>query len=132
KRIMTYREAGLSLEAIRDLLCTDNESASVILERHLQAINNEVAKLRQQQHTIAKLLGDENALRKTRSMNKEQWIALLASTGLSEDDMRRWHAEFEKMSPDAHQDFLESLGIPAEEILLIRQRSKRNSDITRA
>jgi len=25
--------------------------------------------------------------------------------------MQEWHAEFEKMSPDAHQDFLESLGI---------------------
>ena len=37
--------------------------------------------------------------------------------------MRAGNIEFEKMSPEAHQDFLESLGIPADEIISIRNLS---------
>ena len=125
ERIMTYRDAGLSLEVIGELLQTDGASAPVILERHLHEVNLAIARLRQQQHVIAKLLGDAEVLRTSRSMNKDQWIAVLASTGLSEEGMEKWHMEFEKMSPDAHQDFLESLGISREEIALIRQFSRQ-------
>lgn len=84
-----------------------------------------IARLRQQQHVIAQLLGDAQVLRNSRSMSKEQWIALLAFTGLNEEGMETWHAEFEKMSPDAHQDFLESLGIAPGEITSIHQFSRR-------
>jgi DNA-binding transcriptional MerR regulator len=123
ERIKIYRDAGLSLDVIRKLLQTDSASATAILERHLLEVNQEIAKLRQQQCVIAKLLGDAQVLRGCRSMTKEQWVALLASTGLSKDGMRKWHVEFEKMSPEAHQDFLESLGISQEEITLIRRMS---------
>lgn len=123
ERIRIYRDAGLSLDAIEKLLEEKSASAPAILERHLLELNQEIARLRQQQHVIASLLDDSQALRESRSMTKEQWIALLASTGLDDDGMRKWHIEFEKMSPDAHQDFLESLGIPLEEIALIRRMS---------
>lgn len=127
ERIMTYRDAGLSLDVIGTLLQADGASAPVLLERHLQRVNEEIARLRRQQHVIAQLLGDAQVLRQSRSMTKEQWIALLASTGLNEEGMKLWHAEFEKMSPDAHQDFLESLGIAPEEIASIRQFSRRQA-----
>lgn len=125
ERIMLYREAGLPLDAIASLLQADETSASTVLERHLHSVSAAIARLRQQQHVIAKLLGDGHVLRESRSMNKEQWIALLASTGLDEAGMDRWHMEFEKMSPAAHQDFLESLGIPPEEVALIRYFSRQ-------
>lgn len=127
ERIMVYRNAGLSLDVIGRLLQTDDASAPAILELHLQKVNEEIAKLRQQQHVIAQLLGDAQVLRKSRSMTKDQWVALLASTGLNEDGMDKWHMEFEKMSPNAHQDFLESLGIPPEEVALIRQFSRQTA-----
>lgn len=40
-------------------------------------------------------------------------------------DMDRWHSEFERLAPEAHQDFLEFLGIDASEIDSIRQRARR-------
>jgi DNA-binding transcriptional MerR regulator len=123
ERIKIYRDAGLSLDVIAKVLQVDSASAAAMLERHLLEVNREIAKLRQQQHVIAKLLDDAQVLRGSRSITKDQWIALLASTGLSEEGMRKWHIEFEKMSPEAHQDFLESLGIPQEEITLIRRMS---------
>lgn len=125
ERIMTYRDAGLALDVIATLLQADDASAPAVLESHLQKVNEEIARLRQQQRVIAQLLGDTQVLRKSRSMTKTQWVAILASTGLDEDGMDSWHMEFEKMSPDAHQDFLESLGIPAEEVDLIREFSGR-------
>lgn len=128
ERIMTYRDAGLSLGVIEELLQADGASAPTVLERHLQKVNQEIARLRQQQHVISRLLGDTQILRKSRSMTKDQWIALLASTGLSEEGMDKWHIEFEEMSPEAHQDFLESLGIPQEEIALIRRFSSRKAN----
>jgi hypothetical protein len=39
--------------------------------------------------------------------------------------MNRWHAEFERQAPEAHEDFLASLGIPPAERALIRKRSRR-------
>ena len=37
--------------------------------------------------------------------------------------MDAWHAAFEGRFPEAHQDFLESLGITPQEIAAIRKRS---------
>ena len=56
-------------------------------------------------------------------MTKERWVQLLSACGLDEADRGRWRREFEKLSPEAHQDFLESLGLPAAEIALIRKWS---------
>jgi hypothetical protein len=38
--------------------------------------------------------------------------------------MRRWHVEFEKAAPAEHQEFLEFLHIPAEEVTRIRAWSR--------
>lgn len=40
-----------------------------------------------------------------------------------EAEMDLWHVEFERRAPEAHQDFLEALGILLAEIVTIRQRS---------
>lgn len=39
-------------------------------------------------------------------------------------DMQNWHKEFEKLEPDAHQEFLESLNIDEQEIKQIREWSR--------
>jgi len=57
-------------------------------------------------------------------INKERWVEIMRSAGLDEQDMRNWHIQFEKMEPVAHQEFLESLGIKAAEISLIREWSR--------
>lgn len=44
--------------------------------------------------------------------------------GLNGTAMRRWHGLFESRHPEAHQGFLEWLGIGAEEIVRIRQHSR--------
>ena len=59
------------------------------------------------------------------NMTKTQWVELFRETGLDEATMRQWHRLFEQRHPAQHQAFLESLGIDAAEITLIRQHSRR-------
>ena len=48
-------------------------------------------------------------------ITKEKWVSIMKTSGFSEADMRRWHAEFERSAPQEHQEFLEFLHIPAAE-----------------
>lgn len=57
-------------------------------------------------------------------LNKERWVEIMRAAGLSDQDMHNWHIQFERMEPEAHQEFLESLGIIAAEIEKIREWSR--------
>lgn len=75
---------------------------------------------------IAALYYDCIAASRARAMDKDSWVQLLRATGLSDDDMDRWHAEFERLAPEAHQDFLESLDIGVREVATIRAQARQN------
>jgi DNA-binding transcriptional MerR regulator len=123
KQICRYRETGLSLAAIRRLLDEESPSPSRVsaaLHQRLTELNHEIASLRRQQQVVLNLLPRRGQDRLARAMTKGKWVALLRSLGLSEAEMMQWHAAFERQSPPAHQDFLESLGLPEAEIRRIR------------
>ena len=88
------------------------------------ALGKEIGSLREQQHVIIRMLGDSSLRERIPFLDKEGWIALLRAVGLDDEGMAKWHREFEKLSPLMHQEFLEGLGIPGEEIELIRQWSR--------
>ncbi len=128
ERICMYRRTGLSLGDIGRIMKTRGKTAVArILEQRLDALNREIRALRGQQHVIVSLLKNDRLLARVRVMDKENWIKLLESAGLDQMARNKWHAEFERLSPDAHQDFLESLGIPAREVALIRKLSRASS-----
>lgn len=58
-------------------------------------------------------------------VSKERWVDIMRAAGFKEEDMLRWHQSFEKMEPQGHQEFLESLNLPADEITRIRRRSAK-------
>lgn len=122
--ICRYREAGLGLDAIAELLEGARGRAPELLEARLQQLNDEIARLREQQRIVVRLLADRRHLRGARALDKEAWVALLRAAGLDDAGMRRWHTEFERSTPEAHQDFLESLGLPGREIARIRRWSR--------
>ena len=123
-----YRQAGLPLKDVARVLSSGQSTATALLSQRLASLSQEIRKLRRQQQMIVGLLESEAALRKTRSLDKEGWVAILRATGLSDDDMGRWHVEFERLTPEAHQDFLESLGLEDEEIARIREWSREADD----
>lgn len=56
-------------------------------------------------------------------MTKEQWVTLFRDTGLDDRMMHKWHKLFEQRHPDAHAQFLFSLGLPKDEVENIRRMS---------
>ncbi|MBF0437123.1 MAG: MerR family transcriptional regulator [Magnetococcales bacterium] len=129
ERIIRLRDTGLSLEKIRELCDTQTDIIEQALEMHLSQINQEIAERRAQQRLIAAMLQQNNVIHKTRFMDKARWINLLEGAGMDDKAKETWHALFEKNAPEAHQDFLESLGISSEEIQLIRLHSRAASAI---
>ena len=122
--IRSYSETGLSLENVKKIVETGKGSVAKILENQLEEINQRISKLRVQQQIIVQILKKNSKLKRIRSMNKGQWVSLLRLAGLDEAGMTKWHVEFEKMAPEAHQDFLESLNISKREIKEIRALSE--------
>ena len=53
-------------------------------------------------------------------MNVQTWTSLLSACGFSEEDMLKWHAQFERQAPERHRQFLEFLCLPDREIDAIR------------
>lgn len=124
EKICTYKQAGISLEDIKSLLDSSETSVTNVLEKRLESLNNEISELRNQQQIVVSLLGKDSLLRSTKTMSKDQWVEILKACGMTEDDMHRWHIEFERSLPAAHTDFLESLGIDDEEVARIKAWSK--------
>lgn len=128
-------------------------ATETMLERHLESLVREIESLRKQQRQVVLLLeqitsrtsnrgsGNRKARRpgaqskghnkpkpfftkENDMITKDRWVEIMRAAGLSDDDMHNWHRQFERLEPDAHQEFLESLGIDSNEIQKIRERFK--------
>jgi DNA-binding transcriptional MerR regulator len=124
EQICRYRTAGVPLADIARLLASRGDEAAV-LERRLAELNREIARLRAQQEVIVRILRRPALRRRLRGLDRDGWVALLRAAGLDAESMRTWHREFERTAPGAHQDFLESLGIPAADVRRIRAWARR-------
>ena len=124
QRIRLWRESGLTLEDIRALLDQPDSNASAILKRRLEALSAEIERLRGHQHAIAALLG-QSAFRRSQVVTKDKLVSIMRAAGLTETEMHRFHVEFEKSAPQEHQEFLEFLHIPADEVKSIREASRK-------
>jgi len=125
RQIRGYRDAGLNLGDIRSILDKPLNQAASVLERRLLELTGEIARLREHQRSIGRLLQSTNQLRRMSMVTKEKWVEVMRAAGFSDDAMHRWHAEFEKLAPEEHQEFLEFLRIPHEEVRSIRDWSRR-------
>ncbi len=128
KLIMTYRSGGLSLEEIANLVNNRSGKSTGILTNRLKILNQDIAKLRQQQQIVVQIIGKSSLLKSSRLMDKDRWVKLLRATGMDDEDMEKWHVEFERAMPEMHQDFLESLGLSKKEIKRIRANSRKGFD----
>ena len=124
EQICRYRRAGIPLEDIKQLLDSPGGRLVEILERRLDDLNGEIQGLQEQQRLIVGLLENQGQLSRVRIMNRERWLSLLAASGFGEEEMHRWHAEFERAAPKKHREFLELLCFSDGEIRSIRARSR--------
>lgn len=127
EQIRLYRSVGLSVRDIRELLAAPGTNAAALLQRRLRELEEEIRQRRQHQTAILRLLRNQNTLRRIKNMTKDKWVAIMRAAGFKEEDMHRWHREFERAAPEDHQEFLQYLHIPAEEIRSIRDWSRKAS-----
>ena len=124
RQICSYRNAGLKLADVRALLAEPKRAeATAVLKRRLTEIGDEIERLKEHQRAILCLLEHRTILRR-KDMTKDKWVAIMKAAGFADDDMKKWHKEFERAAPDDHQEFLEYLKIPQPEIERIRTWSR--------
>ncbi|HWR36623.1 MAG TPA: MerR family transcriptional regulator [Clostridia bacterium] len=132
RQICAYRNAGLKLDDIRTLLDSHINDASAVLKRRLVELDKEIEALREHQTAILRLLKADESLWRTDVITKEKWVSIMRAAGFSDDDMHRWHVQFEQNAPEEHQEFLEYLHIPVDEIRSIREWSRgQKADVRR-
>jgi DNA-binding transcriptional MerR regulator len=119
EQIRAWRATGMAIPAIAALLQGAGHAGPI--ERRLQEIAADMARLREQQDVLLRMLGRAPAA----GIDKAGWTALLRAAGLDDVAMERWHALFEQQAPLAHESFLRSLGLAASEIEHIRGWSRR-------
>ncbi len=121
--ICSLRQAGLDIEGIRTILASAGDDTMAVLQRRLNEIGREIQALQTKQRILAGMLKLNGEGGPKTSVDKEMFVAMLRAAGMDDDDMKRLHAEFERREPEAHHNFLLSLGISEKEALLIRKWS---------
>jgi DNA-binding transcriptional MerR regulator len=124
RRICELRKAGLALADIRIMLGDAPGTRTSVIERRLEEIGRQLVSLRTQQRLLAALHRRLSRKGLPPLLDKKAWVELLRLAGMDDRAMARWHAEFEARAPNEHEQFLASLGIPAEEISTIRRWSR--------
>ena len=125
RQIRVYRGVGMSVREIRTVLAGPQNDVASALKRRLAEVDKEIETLRGHQQAILKLLQIKSIRKKDRKMTKEKWVAVMKAAGFTEEDMHRWHREFEKSAPKDHEEFLQFLHIPEKEIVSIREWSRK-------
>ena len=119
-----FRGTGLALTDIKKMLSGGSNPSVSILEKRLRELDKEILGLRTQQHLITAMLKNMSNEDFRPAIDKKAWVEMSESAGMDESGMKAWHAEFEKRSPEAHYDFLLSLGIPKSEARKIQEWSQ--------
>ena len=114
-----------AIEEIGAILSAPSNQLNSVLKRRLNELDHEIEVLQDHQRVILKLLRMQNILRRRKAMTKDKWVSIMKESGFSEDDMHRWHRQFEKSAPTDHEEFLHFLNIPDPEVARIRDWSRK-------
>ena len=136
-QIVGFRSYGVPVRDIRELLARNSDQAhEQILRKRFAQMETEIQDLRRQQQALLAIIEqgqveqgqvEQDQDSPQPAMSKERWSGILAAAGMSNNDMRNWHCEFEAREPQAHQEFLESLNLDTVEIERIRRWSQASS-----
>lgn len=128
ERIGHFREAGLSLKEIRAVLASGGKPGTRLLENRLRETTQHIVGLKHQQRLLAGMLRQVASGKRLPIVDTELWVEMMDAAGMDEDARRRWDTEFERRAPEGHQEFLLSLGIPADEVEHARRWSRGEID----
>jgi len=121
--ICSLRQAGLDIEGIRTILASVGDDTMSVLQRRLHEIGHEISALQTKQRILAGMLKLKGEGGPKTTVDKEMFVGMLRAAGMDDDSMKRLHTEFERREPEAHHNFLLSLGISEKEAFMIRKLS---------
>ena len=127
QRICQFREAGLTLKDIRGVLSSGGKPGASLLDKRMQETAATIVGLKNQQRLLARMLSRIAEGNNSGPVDVDLWVEMLEAAGMDEKARKRWHTEFERRAPDAHNEFLLSLGIPRDEVVKIRRWSRGES-----
>jgi MerR family transcriptional regulator, thiopeptide resistance regulator len=125
ERIAHFRDAGLTLKEIRAVLSSGGKPGTRLLETRLRETAQNIVGLKHRQRLLAGMLRRVASGTHPPIVDVKLWVEMLDAAGMDENARRRWHTEFERRAPDGHEEFLLSLGIPADEAERIQRWSRR-------
>jgi DNA-binding transcriptional MerR regulator len=120
ERICHFRQAGLTLKDIHGVLLSGGKPGVKLLEERIRETATAIVDLKNQQRVLAGMLGKIVSGSSSGPVDKKLWVEMLQAAGMDKRGRKRWHTEFERRAPEAHNEFLLSLGIPHEEVAEIR------------
>jgi len=120
ERICHFRQAGLTLKDIHGVLLSGGKPGVRLLEERIRETSAAIVDLKNQQRILAGMLGRIASGHSTGPVDTKLWVEMLQAAGMDKRGRKRWHTEFERRAPEAHNEFLLSLGIPREEVAKIR------------
>ena len=116
EQINVFREMGVPLEEIKNLLSVNEPGVTSLLLKRLGELNQEIETLRKRQERILQFLRKTQfLLHAWKSKSREELEAIFDGAGITEQTAQQWHANFEKASPEEHRQFLALLGFSAAE-----------------
>ena len=125
EQIQAYRSFGMPLDDVKMLLNTaESGIRDHLLLKQFANLDQAIQSLRLQQNAILQLI-EQKDIQENTMISKQRWVEIMQAAGLSEENMINWHKQFERLEPDAHQEFLVSLGIDDDEITKIRTWSQQ-------
>lgn len=126
ERICTYREAGVPLDEIGQILKMGESIERVVLEKTLSVLNFEARKIKRQQEKITAMLQDEKSP-VSLGIDIDSVMSTLETIGFGEDMLLKVHKMLEGESPDMHRKLLALFDFSDDEISSILSRVQ-NSD----
>ena len=129
ERICIYREAGVPLEEIGQILSLDENMERSILEKTMAMLNKQARSIQEKQAKISVLLQkDEYELDSSFWLDKEFVVSALSTADFSADTLLKFHEILEGESHEKHQRFLELLGFTESEMKYILSKLQANKN----
>jgi hypothetical protein len=89
----------------------------------MAGIGEEIERLRGQRRDRPNVTTDRKIEEKG-NVEQREVTKVMRDSGFSDEDMHRWHKQFEKEAPEDHEEFLRFLRIPDDEVKRIREWSR--------
>ena len=106
--ICRYREIGLSLKTIGRILAPPGKASAPRLSNAWGVSKTRSRPCTASNASSAAFWASPPA-DMAEGLTREKWTTLLRASGMTDTDMLQWHVEFERLFPDDHRLFLESL-----------------------